>query len=158
MDFSGQQGHYPHYRQPVLQEWCCLGLKPPVLASLLSSSVFRTNRKLGLLPKFHLALLPPSLLASHFILRSGGPSILWAGRLWPEERSWIPSRFVLDPPLILDLHRHHPNHPGPRGACPRRGPVRHCVFLCPKLHCDHSTRSSLPLLFSLRSLFVSRLL
>lgn len=39
----------------------------------------------------------------------------------PEERSWILSRFILDPSLLTHFHRCCPDHPGPSGAIPREG-------------------------------------
>lgn len=36
----------------------------------------------------------------------------WVG-YGPEERQWIPSRFIMDPTLIKDFHR---DHPGPSGS------------------------------------------
>lgn len=44
----------------------------------------------------------------------------WEG-YGPEARQWIPSRFIVDPNLIKDFHRDHPEQPGPSGVGPRRG-------------------------------------
>ena len=35
-----------------------------------------------------------------------------------EERSWIPSRFIVDKNLIRDFYAHHPEAPGPSGVGP----------------------------------------
>ncbi|KAI4797502.1 hypothetical protein KUCAC02_025044 [Chaenocephalus aceratus] len=44
----------------------------------------------------------------------------WKG-YGPEERIWIPSRFVIDKSLIEDFDRLNSEEPGPSGAVPRRG-------------------------------------
>ena len=44
----------------------------------------------------------------------------WKG-YGPEERSWIPSRFIIDKSLIEDFDRLNSEEPGPSGAVPRRG-------------------------------------
>uniref|UniRef100_A0A669EY60 Tf2-1-like SH3-like domain-containing protein n=1 Tax=Oreochromis niloticus TaxID=8128 RepID=A0A669EY60_ORENI len=78
-------------------------------------------------PVFHVSQLKrrvTSPLAPPSPAGVGGSSIWWTGLVTvPEERSWVPSRFILDPSLISDFRR---SRPGLSGAGLRgEGPVRH---------------------------------
>ena len=53
----------------------------------------------------------------------------WEG-YGPEERSWVPKSFIMDPDLITDFYARHPDLPGPSGAVPRRGGTVMSRTLC----------------------------
>ncbi|RXN06995.1 P2Y purinoceptor 12-like protein [Labeo rohita] len=50
----------------------------------------------------------------------------WEG-YGPEERSWVPGRFILDPALIQDYRRRVSSIPGPSGAGPGGGGYLYCT-------------------------------
>lgn len=94
--------------------------------SLRVHPVFHVSR---VRPVRECELMPPSDLPPPARVVDGGPAftverilrsrrrgrglqylIDWAG-YGPEERSWVPGRFVLDRPLVARFHRDHPDQP-----------------------------------------------
>lgn len=112
-------------------------------------------RSLRVSPVFHVSLLkkvytsplsPPISPPPPPRMVAGGPvytvqkllDVRRVGRGWqylvdwtgygPEERSWVPSRYIMDPVLIRDFHIAHPDRPGPAGAGRQTGgTVRPCA-------------------------------
>ncbi|KAI2646905.1 Transposon Tf2-8 polyprotein [Labeo rohita] len=72
-------------------------------------------------PVFHQSQLKPVFFSPLSPQVTAPPRSGIIDGLGPEERSWVPGRFILDPALIQDYRRRVSSAPGPSGAGPGGG-------------------------------------
>lgn len=119
---------------------CVFGYKPPVFSATerevtvpsANAMVWRCHRIWAAARKTLLRSVDRMKAAADRKCNRGrGRQFLvdWEG-YGPEERSWVPASFIMDPDLITDFYDRHPLLSGPLGAVPSRGSTVMSKKLC----------------------------